>query len=1185
MKCWQISLINKEQQRFGLRKLSIGVASVLLGTTVYFGLGGTVAHADSQVNTVPNNTGNEEINSNVKVPYAAPIEPAQAQKVVNSAVNYDSNVVNSDTVNSNVENTNSVNNVADNKVEANNNIVANFATQEMTINRNQVQPASVAQVEASTVQSSNNGGFDSNTWGTLDVSKWQGQVVSNKDIDGATRQYYQLTGYTGNNDQIVVPNGADFQKAGVNTGGYQVGVTSQFMYDLSHRDQNAKSIAFSNTDSQQIKALNSDWGNSSQKDLQGVFEGENLTNFDGRGLDTTNVTDMRNFFQNNRLSDVSTLANWKTGNVQNFENMFSNNQLNDINPLTNWNTSNVVNMGSMFKNNQLTKIPKNNWDTSSVTDMSTMFASNQLNDLAGLSTWNTSKVAHMAFMFQVNKIDDLSPLTNWDTGSATSMRSMFNGNQIKNLNPLANWDLSHVTSTSGMFNSNVLNDISGAKNWNVGNVVNMSGMFLHNQLTNLTPLTNWQTGNVTDMSSMFGENRINQLNGLEKWDTSRVKDTHYMFGENWVGNLIPLKDWNVSQVTNMNYMFGENWLGNLNGTENWDVRNVKDMGSMFQLNHLSDISALKNWQTDSLQSARYMFNNDQISDLSALKDWKLNHAENLESMFRHNFISDVLALSGWNTDKVTNFNAMFQDNQIKNLLPLANWQVNQATNFSNMFANNQVALADFRKWIFKPNMNVYHMLQQPDYHVVVLINTKSMNHDDVMHVISSDAFIDVKANQIYLNGEATSVGIMYGTDDLTSSAVDLLRKLISEDREKTINADLRLYHSQSHNTVFLVAPDPTGDDYTVPVVMANQKYRVVVSNKVTYQFVDDDNAGAKVGSAIIVSGEDWSMRSTNLVLPEHYGLATGQRLPKFVMIQPSDRTVMIHLVHTQYNVVIKYLDLSGFLVDSQIITGKWGTVHQIGTLHVSQNYVLQSIDVPSEVEIQPEDTEMDLVVAPTETYRSFVTSKDADLHRSVTRIITVTLPDKSTKTVVQTVNFGRNAWTNNQTHQVTYSDWQADSPQKFVAYIPDAVSGYVPGVVKSQQVLADSQNVMVSVGYTPIQQAVKHPYIDASGHVYDVIPTGYHVVVGQTASDGAMLLAKDVVIKPVAVEFVTRTVTIKLPNNHVRIIHQRVRKGTQFGKVAIPHLRGYKIVVSNNASLGRVVAGQDMNLTVTFEKL
>lgn len=37
--------MEKQRQRFGLRKLSIGVASVLLGTTFLIG-GSTVAHAD-----------------------------------------------------------------------------------------------------------------------------------------------------------------------------------------------------------------------------------------------------------------------------------------------------------------------------------------------------------------------------------------------------------------------------------------------------------------------------------------------------------------------------------------------------------------------------------------------------------------------------------------------------------------------------------------------------------------------------------------------------------------------------------------------------------------------------------------------------------------------------------------------------------------------------------------------------------------------------------------------------------------------------------------------------------------------------------------------------------------------------------------------------------------------------------
>lgn len=107
---------------------------------MYFGLGNTVAHADSQVNTVPNNSGDEETNSNMKIPYAAPTEPVQAQKLESSAINYDGTAVNSNFVNnnSNVENTNVVNNVADNKVGANDNVILNSATQKMTINRGTV---------------------------------------------------------------------------------------------------------------------------------------------------------------------------------------------------------------------------------------------------------------------------------------------------------------------------------------------------------------------------------------------------------------------------------------------------------------------------------------------------------------------------------------------------------------------------------------------------------------------------------------------------------------------------------------------------------------------------------------------------------------------------------------------------------------------------------------------------------------------------------------------------------------------------------------------------------------------------------------------------------------------------------------------------------------------------------------
>ncbi|WP_301049536.1 YSIRK-type signal peptide-containing protein, partial [Lactobacillus intestinalis] len=54
-----------------------------------------------------------------------------------------------------------------------------------------------------------NGGYDSATWGTLDTSKWTGQ---NTTFDG--NNYYQLTGYTGDQTHIIVPNQADFEQAG-----------------------------------------------------------------------------------------------------------------------------------------------------------------------------------------------------------------------------------------------------------------------------------------------------------------------------------------------------------------------------------------------------------------------------------------------------------------------------------------------------------------------------------------------------------------------------------------------------------------------------------------------------------------------------------------------------------------------------------------------------------------------------------------------------------------------------------------------------------------------------------------------------------------------------------------------------------------------------------------------------------
>ncbi|TDN09358.1 BspA family leucine-rich repeat surface protein [Lactobacillus crispatus] len=287
--------------------------------------------------------------------------------------------------------------------------------------------------------------------------------------------YLNITGYKGDRSkQIVVPNGADFAKAGKNDKNLQVEIGRDTLTDLIVDGVAPK---LSNTDGQKIVAKDSDWSY--------AFSTNRLHDISGlANLDTSNVTDMHSMFTNNQISDLSPLANWNTGNVNDMSSMFDSNQISDLSPLANWNTGNV-------------------------TDMSSMFDSNQISDLSPLANWNTGNVNHMSGMFDSNQISDLSPLANWNTGNVTSMSSMFEDNKISDLSPLANWNTGNVNDTSSMFANNQISDLSPLANWNTGNVNDMSRMFTSNRISDLSPLANWNIGKVNDMSDMFARNPLN----------------------------------------------------------------------------------------------------------------------------------------------------------------------------------------------------------------------------------------------------------------------------------------------------------------------------------------------------------------------------------------------------------------------------------------------------------------------------------------------------------------------------------------------------------------------------------------------------------------------------------------------------------------------------------------------------
>ena len=269
--------------------------------------------------------------------------------------------------------------------------------------------------------------------------------------------YLNITGYKGDRSkQIVVPNGADFAKAGKNDQNLQVEIDQ---YTLAGLIVNGVAPKLSNTDGQKIVAKGDNWN--------WAFWRENLHDISGlANLDTSKVTEMVEMFGNNQISDLSPLSNWNTSNVTDMDNMFADNQISDLSPLASWNTGNVTEMVAMFKDNKISNLsPLANWNTSKVTYMSNMFADNQIRDLRPLASWNTGNVTNMYYMFGDNQISDLRPLASWSTGNVTDMSSMFSSNpDLIDLSPIANWNMSSVTNDESLFANDTKLDLTNINN-------------------------------------------------------------------------------------------------------------------------------------------------------------------------------------------------------------------------------------------------------------------------------------------------------------------------------------------------------------------------------------------------------------------------------------------------------------------------------------------------------------------------------------------------------------------------------------------------------------------------------------------------------------------------------------------------------------------------------------------------
>lgn len=783
-------------ERFGLRKLSIGLASVLIGI-------GFIHGQNVQADTIDNAT--------------------QAETTQNTEIIQENNTQTDDQIKQQDqklnlhEQTSTNNSIRAVKTEETVDVSKNAQeTQNMPVSQAKNTPMANLSENKIRVQASDNtpnGGYDQSTWGTLDVSKWNG----NENADGV----YELTDYTGDLSHIIVPNQDDFAKAGKTVG--QIGINA----DLTHswfENGDPQTIAFSKTSDKKVKALGDDWtgaftGYLDRKGKQ-INKAHNLDKIDANNLDTSNIYNFSYGFYNDHLDDLSSMSNWNTSNLNTTSGMFYGNSISDLAPIKHWDMGQTIDTNHMFYNNKISDLtPITNWDLSNVTDISGMFQNNQISDLTPLKNWDTENIKSMAFLFFGNQISDLTPLASWNTSNVTNVIYMFYNNQINNLTPLESWETTNVQNFSHMFQSNRLTDLSPLAKWQTGKSTDFSYMFYNNQISDLKPLEKWDVKNGQDFSYMFYTNLINDLTPLKDWDTSGATNFASMFYQNKITNLDALINWQTGNVTNFNLMFANNQIKSVNGLSDWNTGKVTDLSYMFQNNQIQDISPLTNWQTSNVTQMQHMFQNNQINNIAGLDKWDTSNVTDMSYLFMNNQINNADDLGVWDTSNVTNMASMLQANKLSDIRKLKNWNTQNVTNFSALFMNNPIEYADFSGWNFD-KANAMGFLINSSKQAIVLVKDKTMENllsgnstvpdwnDGTQYQIVYSQF-----NNLYFDNDLTTIPKYYVAKDDN----DLLTQIRQ-------NVDDAVKNYQSWHVNYNIVPKKALDQITNPIALSNAEF-------------------------------------------------------------------------------------------------------------------------------------------------------------------------------------------------------------------------------------------------------------------------------------------------------------------------------------------------------------------------
>ena len=813
--------MDEKKERFSIRKLTVGAASVLIGLT-FIGVSGQTVHAD----TVPA-AQNEEVapkatttddtiktadDSAVKITTETPVSSTkETDAQTQSTTKTSDQTVSTDVKNAASETEVKTETETAKKVEKDLTKTAPDEETEKTVAEDVASKTTDAK-DTTTLKTDQKAALAKD----LAAQKTAAPVQKNyntADWDGNinnTTHEYTLTGYHGEDkENIYIPNTDDFIKAGTISDTDKVYITKDLIQTITRAGAESITIDDQGSDDKNKVYAKGDWSNAFNSstlkkadlkhlDTSGVTNLSmafanmpNIKSIDLSGVDLSHATNIDNMFYNNPNLESVNLSGVKFGNVRSanawfkgdsnlttvdfsnvtFPDKFTNTFAHADGKLKNVNLTRAQNVPADFlrayvkseANSGATSIDVSNFDLNKndLSDLSGLFANMPNLKEVNVTGLVTNKVENVSRMFYNDfALTTIVGLNTWRTSGVTDMSYIFASFTNPTTDNHKPQGLEHTGSLKAL-------DLSG---WKTSNVTNMACMFTgQNHLETLKGLSNWNTSKVTNMAQMFhGLSKLQDgsLGDLSKWDTSNVTDMTYMFAVmSLQTDLSFVNGWKTGMVTDMSYMFAKDEKLQKLDLSNWDVSSV----------------GLK--ETEQNYSFGAMFSGDTaLTSVGDISHWRTDNVHDTRQMFYGTTSLKNIDLSGWNTGKLQIAEGMFWNSGAQ-YINLDHWDFSnikrlddygfvkaqgELSGVENMFAdltNNAVVKMD---GIVLPDANtVFVVTDFRGYHpIAVIANGKNGESLADLVKLNKQTWTD-KNNQTVLGRQNTNKLVFFDADDLT----------------------------------------------------------------------------------------------------------------------------------------------------------------------------------------------------------------------------------------------------------------------------------------------------------------------------------------------------------------------------------------------------------------------------------